>query len=168
MAEGFEPSVTYWYNGYGNFTNILSADSIQCIIDYDTLSVLQGDLKVITIPVDKIEGLDNSITFISGLHFEPSGTQFFQPVQVYVLMENPIPDNLVVFQFTDQGETYFIPFKNLSDRFISFNINHFSSIGIGISEIHPPTDNPETFTTSDQFLSYMDEYLRYFESIGKF
>ena len=81
IAEGFEPSVTHWYNGYANFTNILSADSVQFIIDYDTLSILKGDLKVITIPVDKIEGLDNSIEFISGLYFEPSGTRLFQPVK---------------------------------------------------------------------------------------
>jgi hypothetical protein len=168
MAEGFEPSVTYWYNGYANFTDILSEDSVEFIIEFDTLSILKGDLKVITIPVDKIEGLENSISFISGLHFEPSGIQFFQPVQVYVLMKEPIPDSLVVFQYTDQGETYFIPHKNLSGRSISFYINHFSSIGIGIGDIHPPTENPESFTTSDQFLSYIDEYLRYYESIGIF
>jgi len=45
IAEGFEPSVTYLYDGYANFTNILSADSIQFIIDYDTLSFMEGDLK---------------------------------------------------------------------------------------------------------------------------
>ncbi len=171
IAEDFEPSVTYLFNGYGNFTNILSADSVQFIIDYDTLSILKGDLKVITIPVDKIEGLDNSIKFISGLHFEPSGTQFLQPVQVNVLMKDSIPEDLVVFHYNDQGETYFIPYVShvLSDgHIIIFNINHFSSIGIGIGEIHPPTDNPEEFTTSDQFNSYLDEYLRYYESIGNF
>ena len=172
MAEGFEPDVTYWYNGYANFTNIFSADSMQFIIDYDTLTILKGDLKIIAIPVDKIEGLDNSIMFISGLHFEPSGTKFLQPVQVSVLLKDSIPENLVVFHYTDQGETYYIPYVShvLSSggHCIIFNINHFSSIGIGIGDIHPPTDNFEGFTISDQFLSYLDEYMRYYKAIGTF
>lgn len=172
VAEGFEPSVTYWYNGYANFTDIYSTDSVQFIIDYDTLSVLKGDLKVIAIPVDKIESLNPSIKFISGLHFEPSGTNFLQPAQVTVLFKDSIPENLVVFQCNDQGETFYIPFVShvLSGGgfCIIFNINHFSSIGIGIADIHPPTANPEEFTTSDQFLSYLDEYMRYYRAIGTF
>ncbi len=155
IAEGFESSVTYWHNGYANFTNIFSTDSVQFIIDYDSLSILNGDLKVITIPVDKIEGLDNSIEFISGLHFEPSGTRFFQSAQVYLSMKDPIPEGLVVFHYNDQGETYFIPHKDLNSRSITFYINHFSSIGIGTGEVPPPSDNPEEFTTSDQFISYL-------------
>jgi len=172
IAEGFESAVTHWHNGYGNFTDIFSADSVQFIVHYDTLSILKGDLKIITIPVDKIEGLENSIKFISGLHFEPSGTKLFQPAQVSVLMKDSIPKNLVVFHFNDKGETYYIPY--VSHKLIGygyciiFNINHFSSVGIGIGDIHPPTDNPEEFKISDQFLSYIDEYMRYSESIGKF
>jgi len=171
IAEGFEPSVTQLYNRNANFTDILSADSVQFIIDYDSISIFKGDLKVITIPVDKIDGLDNSIEFISGLHFEPSGTKFFQPVEVFVFMKDPLPENLVVFQYNDQGETYFIPHESnaisTGGHVITFIINHFSSIGIGTGEVHPPSGNPEDFTTSDQFNSYLDEYFRYCISIGK-
>lgn len=168
IAEGFDPAVTYTIEGYANFTDLLSADSVQFIIDYDTLSILEGDLKIITIPVDKIENLDNSIKFISGLHFEPSGIRFFVPVEVYVFMKDSIPEDLVVFQCNDQGETYFIPYKDLLNdgHSISFIINHFSSIGIGTREINLPSDDPETFTASSQFLSYLAEYLRYYESVG--
>ncbi|HEY5125292.1 MAG TPA: Ig-like domain-containing protein, partial [Ignavibacteria bacterium] len=167
IAKGFEPSVTYWYNGYGNFTNILSADSVQFIIDYDTLSILKGDLKVITIPVDKIESLDNSIKFISGLHFEPSGTQFLQPVRVTVLMKDSIPKNLVVFHCNDQGETYYIPYVSHESYYVHciiFNINHFSSIGIGTGKI-PTKSDPSKFTTSDQFISYLAQYVDNFDAV---
>jgi hypothetical protein len=165
IAEGFKPSVTQLYNRYANFTDIFSADSVQFIIDYDTLSILEGDQKVITIPIDKIEGLDNSIEFISGLHFEPSGTQFLQPVQVSVLMKDSIPEDLVVFHYNDQGETYFIPYEYLFNdgHSIIFNINHFSSIGIGTGEI--PTTNPDQYTTSDQFISYLTKYMFNYEAV---
>jgi len=154
VAEGFEPSVTQLYNRYANFTDVISADSVQFIIDYDTLSVLEGNLKVITIPIDKIENLDNSIEFISGLHFEPSGTKFLQPVQVSVFLKDPIPDDLVVFHYNDQGETNYIPYDTLLNdgHSIIFNVHHFSSIGIGTGEI--PAANPEEFTTTEQFISY--------------
>lgn len=154
IAENREPSVTQLYNRYANFTDVISADSVQFIIDYDTLSILEENLKVITIPIDNIESFDNSIEFISGLHFEPSGTKFLQPAQVSVFMKDPIPDDLVVFYYNDQGETNFIPFDTLlSDgHSIIFNVHHFSSIGIGTGEI--PAANPDDFTSSDQFISY--------------
>ncbi len=154
VAEGYEPSVTQLYNRYANFSDVFSADSVQFIIDYDTLSVLGGDLKTITIPVDKIGTLDPSVEFISGLHLEPSGTKFLQPVRVSVFMKDPIPDDLVVFHMNEHGETNFIPYDTLlSDgHSIIFNVHHFSSIGIGTGEI--PVANPEDFTTSDQFVSY--------------
>jgi hypothetical protein len=166
IAEGFEPSVTNMYKGYGNFTDIISADSVRFIVMYDTLSILKGDLKVITIPIDKIESLDNSIKFISGLHFEPSGTKFFQTVQVYVFMKDSIPENLVVFHCNDQGETYYIPYKDLLNdgHSIIFNINHFSSIGIGTGKI-PTKSDPAVFTTSDQFISYVASFAPNFDEV---
>ncbi|MBN1182801.1 MAG: Ig-like domain-containing protein, partial [Bacteroidales bacterium] len=156
IAEDFEPSVTYSYSGYANFTEILSADSVQYIIDYDTLSILDANQKIITIPIDNIENLDNSIEFISGLHFEPSGTKFLQPVQVTVLMKDSIPEDFLVFHCNDQGEINFIPYISYglttSGYCIVFNINHFSSVGIGTGEI--PTTDPAELTTTDQFVSY--------------
>ena len=159
IAEDFEPSVTYLSNGYANFTDVFSADSVEFIIDYDTLSIFNDNLKIIGIPIDKIESLDNSIQFISGLHLEPAGIQFIQPVQVAVIMKDSISDNLVVFCHNDKGETYYIPYVShvlISGGYcIIFNINHFSDIGIGTGEI--PTTNPAEFTTSDQFSSYLAE-----------
>jgi len=167
IAEGFEPSVTYLNTGYANFTNIFSAYNVRFLIDYDTLSLLNGDLKVITIPVDKIENLESSIKFISGLHFEPSGTNFIQPIQVTTLIKDSIPKNLVVFQCNEKGETYFIPYISTyagSGRYcIIFNINHFSSIGIGTGLVVPT--NPEGFTTSDQFISYLAQFANNFGEI---
>jgi hypothetical protein len=157
-ADDFEPAVTHIFKGNGNYTDVFSADSVQFIIDYDTLAILEAYKKVVTIPIDEIESLDNSIKFISGLHFEPSNTKFLQPVQVSVLMRDSLPDNLVVFHCNNKGETYYIPYKKLFDDSCSifFNLYHFSSIGIGTGEIAPT--NPEEFTNSDQFVSYLAGY----------
>ena len=162
IAEGFEPAVTYLYSGYGEFTNIRSEGDIQFIIDYDTLSTLEDNLKLITIPVGEIESLDNSIKFISGLHLEPSGTKFIQPVQVTVLLKDSIPKHLVVFQCDDQGETHYLPYVThplSSSRYYSvvFIINHFSSVGIGTGQINRDSD-PSKFTTSQQFKTYAASY----------
>jgi hypothetical protein len=162
IAEGFEPALTYLESGYGAFTNIHSEGDIQFIIDYDTLAVLEDNLKLKTIPVGKIESLDNSIKFISGLHLEPSGTEFLQPVQVTVLLKDSIPKHLVVFQCDDQGLTNYVPYVThplSSSPYYSvvFIINHFSSVGIGTGQINRDSDYSK-FTTSEQFETYGASY----------
>jgi hypothetical protein len=170
IAEGFEPALTYLESGYGAFTNIHSEGDIQFIIDYDTLSILNDDLKLITIPVRQIESLDNSIKFISGLHLEPSGTEFLQPVQVTVLLKDSIPKNLVVFQCDDKGKTHYLPYITRlltgSSYYYSivFIINHFSSVGIGTGQINRDSD-PSKFTTTEQFETYAASYSPDFDEL---
>lgn len=168
-ADEFKPAITHLYGRYRNFTDIYSADSIQFIIHYDTLSVLEDHLKIITIPVDGIEGLDNGISLIAGLHLEPAGLTFTQPVKVGVILKDTVPDDLVVFTHNEKGETYYIPYQKYLDDSCSviFSINHFSDIGVGTGTI-PPMPDPAQFTSSDQFISYLAQHSLIGEAYGVF
>ena len=179
-ALGIEPDKMVYNKENGNFIMVYGQDSSLFVIDVLPQALDENELTIKAIPVKKFEfldakqfirsGPDSSFKFISGIHLEPSGTQFYLPVQVNVIInEDNRTDSLVVILHDDEsGKLYYIPFVTDKGFFdpvatsIGFSISHFSDIIIGKGSV--PAGSNLSFANSDEAISaftpqYQPDYL---------
>jgi hypothetical protein len=158
-AVGVDPDKIIFYKQNGNFLNVYGQDSSQFIICIDSYSIMEEELEIKAIPVQKFEFLDPTFKFISGIHLEPSGTHFFIPVHVNVELNNIVyTDSVIVMLHNNEtGETCYVPFSadesyGMNSN-IEFFISHFSDIVICKGKLQA-TQN-KSFVDSDDATSYI-------------
>ncbi|MBN2613460.1 MAG: Ig-like domain-containing protein [Bacteroidales bacterium] len=156
LAEGFEAVSSLISPEYsGGFNALYSADSVFFLINFDSLSLPNGELLVKAIPISGFEGLPQQLKFISGIHFEPSGTQLFQPAEIMAEFPDNAPDSLVVFVYNDQNEIFYYPHYTYSNyaKLAFFKIYHFSGVGIATGAV--PEQPGINLKSADEYRSYI-------------
>jgi hypothetical protein len=159
VAEGMDPDKIQINPEYGSFLQLISENDIEFEINFDSASCYERNLIVKAIPISQLDFLPDNLEFISGIHLEPSGTQFLNPLQVIVKFNKPVSDSLVVFGYSDENEIYYLPFISLGyidNPYLIFYISHFSGVGVAYGEI---PDNTQLETKSSE--DYISDYAYY-------
>jgi hypothetical protein len=158
-AQGVVPDKITYDNHYGSFIKVLGQDSSIFILNIDAYSTWEKEIKFKAIPVKEFDFLDSSFKYISGIHLEPSGINFYFPIPVNVELnrvENT--DSLVVILHNNQtGKVSYLPFlkdepylKNIN---IGFFITCFTDIIVAKGKI--PRLKSTSFSDSDDAISYI-------------
>lgn len=144
VAEGLEPDKTRIDKKYGSFLHLTSEQDINFLFDFDSLCYYGEELEVKAIPVSSLEFFPEDLEFISGVHLEPSGTRFLDPVNVLITLKGPLPDSLVVFAYhNDTEDIYFLPYRVYREDYFSDTgtyyletyLSHFSGAGVAVGWI---------------------------------
>ncbi len=157
------PDKINYYPQYGNFIYVLGNDSSQFILNIDPNAISESELNIRAIPVRNFNFIDPSFRFISGIHLEPSGTDFYFPLQVNTVLKNidNIDSLIIVMHNNVTNKISYLPYRShipyQGDISMNYYISHFSDIAICKGEI--PSTIKTTFTDSDDAVSYIASLL---------
>ena len=178
LAENAQPDAAILYQDQGTFLSVDGKNGDTYTLSFNPLVGSDEKIPLAAIPVEDFDFLPSTFTLTSGLHLEPSGTQFSMPVAVKIeLYYQAPPDNLVVFLHDPEtDETLVIPYRVHNDFGIyslSFYISHFSDIGYGeAGDLNAwledtPEDLPEAFENSDEAMGFISGRMLTYQDVSE-